>query len=98
MLNKFIISCLAGFIYVFLWTTVLHPIKLSVRGKRWHHNAPGAVFGIFIVIPLVFFFFILNFEYLTLKTGLNLGISLVGLTVGTIFEHEIVEKKILKRE
>jgi hypothetical protein len=48
--------------------------------------------GIFIILPLVFFFFILNFDLLNLSEGVRLLVSLLGLTTGTILEHKLLHK------
>lgn len=98
MLGKYVAGFIAGVIYIFVFCRFLHPIELRVKGRRWHHNPIGTIVAVFLIAPLTFFFYVLNFEYINLDIGINLFVSLLGLASGAIFEHEFVEKFILKNE
>jgi hypothetical protein len=67
-------------------------MRLEVKGKHLHHNLKGSIYGIFIIIPLVFFFYILNFDLLNLGVAIKLAVSLLGLTTGVILEHKITNR------
>ncbi|MFC1600459.1 hypothetical protein ACFL25_00030 [Patescibacteria group bacterium] len=93
LVGRFLIGVVVGFTYVYFFTHILAPVKLQIKGRHLHHNLKGSIYGIFIILPLVFFFYVLNFDLLNYETALKLGASLLGLTVGTIIEHKSVHGK-----
>jgi hypothetical protein len=93
LLLRFAIGVLMGFLYVYLFTHLLAPIRLEVKGKRLHHNFFGALMAIFVFVPLVFFFYMLNFDLLNNNEAAKLGVSILGLAIGTIIEHKLLHSK-----
>lgn len=90
LVGRFILGLIMGFSYVYFFTHILAPVKLQIKGKHLHHNLKGSVYGIFIILPLVFFFYVLNFDLLNYRVAVKLVASLIGLTIGTILEHKLV--------